>query len=265
MRETHPKVYLIARPAIDWDAVGAYLEAVRGTAWTDRVCASDVTSVPDGERLVEFMGRLCYRSWAPGLNPNVKKVREDSTDYLLNILRSAHGSVLEHANYSFVFHDVSRIFTHELVRHRAGTAISQESLRYVRLADIAFQHPDYVNADPALRQAADELLTSMERFQQLTASAAGIDSDGVNFQRKKEITSAARRYAPEGLSTTIGWSANIRALRYIIATRTEPGAEMEIRQVFGQVAAIMSNELPALFSDFQRVDDGTWVPRYRKV
>ena len=47
------------------------------------------------QRLIEFMGRMCYRSWAPGLNPNVNRVRADSTAYLENILRSAHGSVLE--------------------------------------------------------------------------------------------------------------------------------------------------------------------------
>src|SRR3954470_18901298 len=59
------------------------------------------------------MGRMCYRSWAPGLNPNVTRVRADSTAYLENILRSAHGSVLEHANYSFVFHNVSRVFCYD--------------------------------------------------------------------------------------------------------------------------------------------------------
>ena len=35
--------------------------------------------------------------------------------------------------------NVSRVFTHELVRHRAGSAFSQESLRYVRLTDIGFR------------------------------------------------------------------------------------------------------------------------------
>jgi thymidylate synthase (FAD) len=80
---------------------------------------------------------MCYRSWEPGLNPNVSRVRTDSAQYLGNVVRSQHGSVLEHANFTFVLHNVSRVLTHELIRHRAGSAFSQESLRYVRLV----RHP----------------------------------------------------------------------------------------------------------------------------
>lgn len=262
MRETHPEVYLIARPTIDWNGVKSYLDAVGGLDWYDRIRDENA---PDGEKLVEFMGRMCYRSWAPGLNPNVKKVRSDSAAYLENILKSAHGSVLEHANYSFVFHNVSRVFTHELVRHRAGVAISQESLRYVRLTDLPFEHPEYVLKDPDLLKAANALINAMEHFQELTVSATGIDGDGVDFHRKKVITSAARRYAPDGLATTIGWTANVRALRHILAIRTASGAEAEIRHVFDLVGEILSRELPTLFDDFQRSDTGCWSPEYPKV
>jgi thymidylate synthase (FAD) len=267
MRETHPTVHLIGRPQLDWDAMARYLEGVGGTAWLNRVrkALDPPESVPEGERLVEFMGRLCYRSWAPGLNPNVRKVREDSSAYLDNILRSAHGSVLEHVNYSFVFADVSRVFTHELVRHRAGTAISQESLRFVRLTDIPFEHPEYVRNSPVLKAAAEELLELMARFQELTAQETGIDRAEVDFHTKKTITSAARRYAPDGVATTIGWTANVRTLRHVIASRTEPSAEEEMRRVFDQVGSIMRAELPGLFADFMREPDGTWRPRYRKV
>ena len=90
------------------------------------------------------------RPWAPGLNANVSKVREDSAEYLRNILKSGHGSVLEHANFTFLFHNVSRVFTHELVRHRAGAAYSQESMRFVRLTDIPFWFPDWAKADKEL-------------------------------------------------------------------------------------------------------------------
>src|SRR5262245_24717498 len=109
----------------------SYLEAVGGTAWLDRLDGAD-GSGESAETLIEFAGRLCYRSWEPGLNPNVRKIRTDRGEYFENLLASGHGSVLEHANFTFVFHHVSRVFTHELVRHRAGSAFSQESLRYVR-------------------------------------------------------------------------------------------------------------------------------------
>ena len=262
MRTTAPRVHLICRPNVDWYAVVAYLESVGGTAWSDRVRDSDS---PPGEALVEFMGRMCYRSWAAGLNPNVTRVREDSHAYLDNILSSAHGSVLEHCNYTFVFQDVSRVFTHELVRHRAGTAISQESLRYVRLDDLPFEHPAFITDDPDLLAEANDLLERMEGFQARIAEATRIDEPDVDFHTKKVVTSGARRYAPDGVATTIGWTANVRTLRHVIALRTAPSAEDEIRRVFDQVAMIMQRELPALFHDLVRQADGAWVPAHVKV
>src|SRR5262249_4923695 len=149
-------------------------------------------NVPAAELLVEFAGRACYRSWRPGLNPNVTRVREDRGEYFANILASGHGSVLEHASFTFVLHDVSRAFTHELVRHRAGTAVSQESLRYVRLTDIGFRVP------PALQPLRERVLSVVEQLEDLQASAAReleLDGEGVPFSVKKEVTSALRRLA----------------------------------------------------------------------
>src|ERR671931_1177762 len=102
----------------------AYLGDVGGESWLDLRLADGEDAANPGELLVEFAGRACYRSWEPGLNPNVSKVRTDQREYFENLLRSAHGSVLEHANYTLVFRNASRVFTHELVRHRAGSAFS---------------------------------------------------------------------------------------------------------------------------------------------
>ncbi len=79
----------------------------------------------DGERLAEFAGRLCYMSQK---NPANRTTR----DYLENIKKQGHGSVLEHANYSLLLEGVSRSLTHELVRHRAGFAycLDGETLIY---------------------------------------------------------------------------------------------------------------------------------------
>ena len=106
VRETSPEVFLLSRPSVDRQAMRAYLEAVGGAGWLDRRLAEADGGVNDGELLVEFAGRACYRSWEPGLNPNVKKVRRDQRAYFLNILSSRHGSVLEHANYTFALHGV---------------------------------------------------------------------------------------------------------------------------------------------------------------
>jgi thymidylate synthase (FAD) len=262
MHETKPQVFLLARPSLDLDGMRAYLHDVGGESWLERRLDEAQESPNGGELIVEFGGRACYRSWEPGLNPNVTRVRTDQREYFANILRSAHGSVLEHANYSFAIRNCSRVFTHELVRHRAGSAFSQESLRYVRLTDIGFRVP------PALEPVRDQVLAIVEQLEEFQVSAAkelGIDEEGVPFHMKKEVTSALRRLAPIGLSTDILWTANARTLRHVIEMRTSDGAEEELRLVFDQIARIMLAEAPGLFQDFVRQDDGSWVPEYRKV
>jgi thymidylate synthase (FAD) len=268
MKRVHPKVRLIAKPQIDWVAVDQYLTDIRGNAWMDRLRAYGDDHDIDGragEYLTEFGGRLCYRSWEPGLNPNVTKVREDHDDYLENILRSLHGSVVEHANYSFVFQDVSRVLTHELIRHRAGCAYSQESMRFVRLTDIPFWFPDWALEDEQLVSRSEHLLRLMEDHQQWMAGHFGLDEPGVPFHEKKAKTSFMRRFAPDGVATSILATFNIRAIRWIIQQRTDAGAEEEIRLVFDKVAHIMTEEAPALMVDFKRSEDGVWSPDYKKV
>jgi thymidylate synthase (FAD) len=262
MHETHPEVFLIARPSIDLDGMRGYLTAVGGESWLERRLVEGDGQPRAGELIVEFGGRACYRSWEPGLNPNVSKVRTDQREYFANILRSAHGSVLEHANYSFALRNVSRVLTHELVRHRAGSAFSQESLRYVRLTDIGFRIP------PALEPVREQVLSIVEQLEDFQVSAASelqIDEEGVPFHVKKEVTSALRRLAPIGLSTDIVWTANVRTLRHVIEMRTSEGAEEELRLLFDEIARIMQGEAPGLFQDFARRHDGSWVPEHRKV
>jgi thymidylate synthase (FAD) len=261
MHETTPQVFLIARPSIDLEGMRGYLQAVGGESWLD-LRLGEEEGATAGELLLEFGGRACYRSWEPGLNPNVSRIRTDRREYFANILRSGHGSVLEHANYSFALRDVSRVFTHELVRHRAGSAFSQESLRYVRLTDIGFRVPEALEP---VREQVLEIVERLEEFQVSAAKELGIDSDGVPFHVKKEVTSALRRLAPLGLSTDIIWTANARTLRHVIEMRTAEGAEEELRSVFDIVARIMQVEAPSLFQDFVRQDDGSWVPEHRKV
>jgi thymidylate synthase (FAD) len=263
MRETTPSVFLIARPSVDLAAIGEYLREVGGESWLTMRRGESEPGVPNAaELLVEFAGRVCYRSWEPGLNPNVTKVRTDQRQYLGNIISSLHGSVLEHASFTLAFHNVSRVFTHELVRHRAGSAFSQESLRYVRLAEIGFRLPAALEP---VRERVVSIVEQLEEFQVEAARELGIDEEGVPFHVKKEVTSALRRLAPIGLSTDIVWTANVRTLRHVIEMRTAPGAEEELRLVFDEVARLMRAEAPALFQDFTRTADGSWVADHRKV
>lgn len=255
-----PKVFLVGETRVVEEGLSAYLAYLGAPNWK-----TDAPSDP--ERLCEVFGRLCYRSFEPGLNPNVTRVREGNQPYLENILASGHGSVLEHPVLNFIFADVSRVFTHELVRHRAGTAISQESLRYVRLEKLSAYIPTEIREDERAMDIFVRTIEQLEEVQETLAELYGI-SEEKHFDRKKKLTSAFRRLAPIGVATTIGWSCNFRALRHVIEARTDPHAEEEIRLVFGKVYEIVRERYPNLMSDYEieLVDGLPWVrPLHRKV
>ncbi len=258
MEFVEPKVFLIGETRMIEEGLQSYLDHVGVPDWS--------TDAPtDSERLCEVYGRLCYRSFEPGLNPNVTRVRKGNATYLGHVLEVGHGSVIEHAVLNFVFADVSRVFTHELVRHRAGTAISQESLRFVRLDRLSAYVPTHIKEDEKGLAIFGRTLEQLEAVQQELASAYEIE-DEKKFSRKKKLTSAFRRVAPEGLATTIGWSCNFRTLRHVIEMRTAPDAEEELRLVFGKVYELVKDRYTSLMSDYETemADGMPWIKTSHK-
>lgn len=257
------KTYLIAEPHLNWQQILQWLDDLGALPWGLKFTNTQPLAA-DG--LAELAGRRCYLSFGTELNPNVVKIREDQAAYIANVLNSKHGSVTEHAQFTFAIEGVSRVLTHELVRHRVGTAVSQESGRYVRLTGgIPFEHPVGFGDVEHLRVKADKLLELMGEFQEEVARTYGLDEPGTPFHIKKEVTSAMRRYAPEGRSTGLVWSANVRALRHIIETRSAKGAEVEIREFAHRLALTMKSRAPLLFADFQVDEEGQWIPQTSKV
>jgi len=260
MEFVEPKVFLVGETSVVEDGLKAYLEYVRAPNWS-----TDAPS--DAERLCEVYGRLCYRSFEPGLNPNVTRVRKGNANYLGHVLEVGHGSVIEHAVLNFIFADVSRVFTHELVRHRAGTAISQESLRFVRLDTLSAYVPTHIRENEQGMELFAKTIAQLEEVQQSLAKIYAID-DEKKFDVKKKLTSAFRRIAPDGIATSIGWSCNFRALRHVIEMRTAPDAEEELRLVFGKVYETVKDRYPGLLGDYETevVDGLPWVrTKYKKV
>src|SRR5438093_8929303 len=135
MKSTRPVVIKIGETRIDRAGVEQMLKALEVSGeGTQRF-----EKAPDnGETLIELAGRICYESFEVGLNPNVTRIRLNPKDYFENLLRKGDGSVAENGLVNFVMIGVSRVMTHELVRHRVGVAVSQESLRYVRPKEVNF-------------------------------------------------------------------------------------------------------------------------------
>lgn len=247
-----PEVYLVGRQTVDAAAIERFL-AAQGVSWkTD--------SEVGGEMLAEIAGRLCYMSYGKG--------RKRNAEFIGHLIDVGHGSVLEHAVWSFLITGVSRSLTHELVRHR-HFSYSQLSQRYVDESDSRFVEPDAIAADPALhatwcgavnaaRRAYDELVRGLER-----RFAAEPDAT----LRRKLARQAARSVLPNATETKIFLTGNARALRHFIELRGSEAADIEIRRVAVAMLGILKRESPSLFGDYTLVPlaDGTRATRTAHV
>lgn len=264
-----PRVFHLATTSLA-PGLADFLDHIGAGDWT-----TDATD--DHSALVEVAGRSCYRSFGVGLNANVTRVREGNANYIGNsILGQKHGSVLEHPTDTFALVGVSRILTHEVVRHRQGTAFSQESGRYVRIQNLQYYYPDALRDDfleevyedlvrteagqtalnymsfedwsGEVRAAFEDAMGESERQAVGLEDMLGLDALS-NFGLKKKLQSSIRRVAPNGQANTIIVTANHRAWRHMIAVRTAAGAEEEIRLVFWNIYNQLFDLHPSIYQD----------------
>lgn len=188
--------------------------------------------------LVEFAGRQCYRSWSSGRAP---------FEYIDNILSSGHGSVLEHAVVSFAIAGVSRSLSHELVRHRAGFAYSQESQRYVDAKDMRFVIPPaYLDHRELEEIFLLDCTNDLERYVWWQEKAREIVKGG-----KKEVNQAARWKLPNAAETRLVATLNLRAMRHFFETRGALAADPEIRRLAIAMYDVARPLAPLTFHDFK--------------
>jgi thymidylate synthase (FAD) len=237
-----PKVYFVGRQTIDQAELNRFLADHEVQHWS-----TDTEQA--GEKLVEIAGRLCYMSFAkprPGGNRN----------YIGHILEVGHGSVLEHAVFNLIFTGVSRSFTHELVRHRAGFAYSQLSQRFVDESEASFVEPDPIATDPELHRLwLDAIVASQTAYKRLADGLAARFADIPDKTlRRKKAREAARSVLPNATETKIFVTANARAWRHFIEMRGDAAADNEIRKVALATLRVLQAESPNLFGDYTVVD-----------
>jgi len=199
------------------------------------------------DELAETAGRACYWSYGKG--------RKTNAEYLENILASGHGSVLEHANFTFGIRGISRSLTHELVRHR-HLSFSQLSQRYVT------EEPDFV-IPPLLLEEGN--LAARAKFESFCCFAAAEYATLVKaLPDTKRGRECARAALPNATATRIVVTGNVRALRQMLALRGSPHADAEFRRL----AVMWTEEMKLLarnsFMDFE-IKDGCVVTPNPKV
>ena len=253
-----PFVRPLTVPKMDYDALcsWAYRSDLMDMAEDDRTPLGklDLTvfgSEDTPEHLIEFAGRHCYRSWEKG---------RDHEEYVENILKEAHGSVLEHVAIPFVVTGISRSLSLELIRHRAGTAVSQESQRYVDAKDVRFVIPPLLldlfsdddeafNAYKAEKEEVVKRYTDLQHKLEDYAQRYGWSKR----ELRKRVNEAARCVLPNDTETRMVWTMNARAMRHILELRGSEHADMEIRRLAVAFYYAAKRVMPVLLRDFNEV------------
>lgn len=188
---------------------------------------------PNAEDVIERACRTCYLSFDRYDPPA-------STEELIKkVIRKKHHSVLEHAMATFRIKGGSRVFTHELVRHRLMSP-SQESQRYVQYGktrDFELVVP------PTIKDTR-----FFDRFMKLAAESERLYSEMVAADIPKED---ARYILPNATTSEIVISANLREYRHIFEVRCHPRAHWEIRQICLEMLRVLKREAPIVFWDYE--------------
>jgi len=179
------------------------------------------------EELLEHAGRVCYRS----------EMRGDPERFLRARIREGHESIVEHASATFEISGISRVCSHQLVRHRLAS-YSQESQRYVSMSD-----PEWV-LPPAIAENPEAKLI-WERFAgEVKATYRALRELGV---RKED----SRFVLPNAAATRIVVTMNLRELLHVFRLRISPAAQWEIRDVCVRMLELVYPIAPNVFGDLR--------------
>ena len=116
----------------------------------------------------------------------------DKFKLIRKVIESGHLSVLRHVNFTFTIDGISRACADQLLRHTAGWAFSQQSMRYVKFDfDADFNYTDYYVVPKILNKSqelvyANTCIESITNYEQLICNGLNPEDArgilGLNFK-----------------------------------------------------------------------------------
>ena len=160
--------------------------------------------------------------------------QEMKENVILKILKSGHDSVSEHITFTFLIEDVSRVLTHQLVRHRIAS-YSQRSARYTK-----------VNTETCWYVVPDGIKTpeQLEIYKEIMDQEAQAYEKLIAHGVKKED---ARYILGDAQKTNIVVTMNCRSLKNFFGERLCTRAQKEIRELATEMSGIMKEKFPVVF------------------
>ncbi|SHK14033.1 FAD-dependent thymidylate synthase [Paramaledivibacter caminithermalis] len=212
---------------------------------------------PDAEKLIASAAKLCYSP--VGVDKIEDKLTDENTNKFLDMLMSmGHESPIEHVSFTFAVEGVSRVLTHQLVRHRIGCSYSQQSQRYVKLDQFEYIIPPAIECIP---KAKEKFINAMEEDQKTYNELTNIlfeshydtyIEDGCSHKEAKRLAEKkaiedARYIFPNACETKIVFTMNARALFNFFKHRCCNRAQWEIRELATEMLKQVKSIAPTLF------------------
>ncbi len=184
---------------------------------------------------LERIGRTCYKS-------EDKITSDSSKNFISNILKRGHESVIEHVSISVrVFCD--RGVSHEIVRHRIGS-YSQESTRYCNYTKEKFDN-QLTFVKPHFAKEYDS------NFELWKNTMEEIEKNYFQLINNGAKPEEARGILPNSLKTELVMTLNLRSWRNFFKLRCDKSAHPQIREIANLILDEFSKEMPILFDDLK--------------
>ena len=211
---------------------------------------------PEPEKLVAAAAKLCYSQ------VGAEKLMEDLTDkkidkFIKVLMDLGHESPIEHISFTFAVEGISRVLSHQLVRHRIAS-YSQQSQRYVRLEQFDYIIPPAIEE---IAQAKKKYIESMEENQKsynylvdilLNKHFESLVKVGKSEKQARAVAEKmaiedARYVFPNACETKIVFTMNARSLINFFEHRCCERAQWEIRQMATEMLKLVKKAAPGLF------------------
>jgi len=184
------------------------------------------------ERLIASAARCCWSS-KPIEEIYASMGRERVERFLEKLMKLEHLSPFEHVSLTFYIEGISRVTSHQLVRHRIAS-YSQQSQRHVKVEEGSFITPPSIRENPeALRVFEEAVESCMKAYRKLVELGVHIED--------------ARYIIPQAVKTNIVVTMNVRELLHFFKLRLAPDAQWEIRMMASEMLKQAAEVLPTVF------------------
>ena len=192
-----------------------------------------ISYTPEPEKICALAMRLCH--FEGDLEDLEEAITPTEMERLLvKAKKLQHLSIFEHAYFTFYIDGISRVTSHQLVRHRIAS-YSQQSQRYVKLKGgivIPLSIQKQENVEKIFKDSIESALLNYKKLLEM-----GISKED------------ARYILPQAIETKIIVSMNARELMHFFSLRTCNNAQWEIREMAWKMLEKVKEVAPIIFSD----------------